>query len=29
MNFYGDLSFPNIQSGDDASEFVDNLKRMG
>lgn len=29
MNFYGDLSFPNIKSGDDASEFVDNLKKMG
>lgn len=29
MNFYGDLSFPNIKTGEDAEEFVGNLKRMG
>lgn len=29
MNFYGDLSFPNIENGEDAEEFVGNLKRMG
>jgi TP901 family phage tail tape measure protein len=28
MNFHGDLSFPNIQSGDDAKEFVRNLKSL-
>lgn len=27
-NFYGDLSFPNIQSGDDAQAFLDNLETL-
>lgn len=27
-NFYGDLSFPNIRSGDDAQAFLDNLKTL-
>lgn len=26
INIYGDLAFPNITSGDDAKNFVDNLK---
>jgi TP901 family phage tail tape measure protein len=28
-NFYGDLSFPNITTGDDAQTFIDNLKSIG
>jgi hypothetical protein len=28
FNFYGDLSFPNITSGDDAGRFVDNLELL-
>ena len=28
MNFYGDLSFPNITDPDDAKKFIDNLKAM-
>ena len=28
VNIYGDLSFPNIQDGDDAYEFVQNLKAL-
>lgn len=28
LNFYGDMSFPNIKDGDDAEEFVDNLKAL-
>jgi TP901 family phage tail tape measure protein len=27
-NFYGDLSFPNIKSGDDAQAFLDNLETL-
>lgn len=27
-NFYGDLSFPNITSGDDAKKFLDNLASL-
>lgn len=29
LNFYGDLSFPNITNGDDANDFVENLKSLG
>ncbi len=28
FNFYGDLSFPNITSGDDAEEFIRNLETL-
>lgn len=28
LNFYGDLSFPSISSGDDAGRLIDNLKSM-
>lgn len=28
FNFYGDLSFPNITSADDAEEFIENLKAL-
>lgn len=28
MNFYGDLSFPNVKNSEDASGFIDNLSRM-
>lgn len=28
FNFYGDLEFPNITSGEDAKTFVDNLKKL-
>lgn len=27
-NFYGDLSFPNIKSGEDADEFIKNLEAL-
>lgn len=27
-NFYGDLSFPNIRSGDDAETFISNLEQL-
>ncbi len=27
-NFYGDLEFPNVKSGDDAKEFLDNLESL-
>lgn len=27
-NFYGDLSFPNIKSGEDADTFISNLKAL-
>lgn len=27
-NFYGDLSFPNVRTGDDAADFLDNLKSV-
>ena len=27
-NFYGDLSFPNVKDGDDADDFVRNLKDL-
>ena len=27
-NFYGDLEFPNITNPDDASEFINNLKKL-
>lgn len=27
-NFYGDLSFPNIRSGEDAEAFLDNLETL-
>lgn len=29
MNFYGDMVLPNIKSGEDANDFVDNLRKMG
>lgn len=28
LNFYGDLSFPNITNGDDAEEFLRNLEAL-
>lgn len=28
FHFHGDLSFPNISNGDDAEDFVDNLKNL-
>jgi hypothetical protein len=28
MHFHGDLSFPNVKSGDDAKEFLDNLEAL-
>lgn len=28
FHFYGDLSFPNIRSGDDAKRFLDNLESL-
>jgi hypothetical protein len=29
LNFYGDLSFPNVKSGDDAEDFLKHLKGLG
>jgi len=28
VNFYGDLSFPNVKDGDDAKSFLDNLDNL-
>jgi hypothetical protein len=28
LQFYGDLSFPNIRSGEDAKELISNLKAL-
>lgn len=28
VNFYGDLEFPNVKSGDDAEEFLSNLEAI-